>query len=124
MANIQAILHGTVIVADLEVSERFYCGVLGLNVDPDRPDLGFPGLWLDVGQQQIHLMLLPNPDPVDGRPVHGGRDRHIALAVADLDDLLKRLAAAGIVYSTSKSGRRAMFCRDPDGNTLEFIETR
>ena len=66
-------------------------------------------------------MLLPNPDPVDGRPVHGGRDRHIALAVADLDDLVKRLAAAGIVYSTSKYGRRAMFCRDPDGKTLEVI---
>ena len=44
MANIQAILHGTVIVADLEVSERCYCGVRGLNVYPDRPDLGFPGL--------------------------------------------------------------------------------
>lgn len=123
MANIQSILHGTVIVADIEVSKRFYCGVLELSIDPDRPDLGYPGIWLDVGQQQIHLMELPNPDSVDGRPVHGGRDRHIALAVADLDDLLKRLAAAGIVYSTSKTGRRAMFCRDPDGNTLEFIQT-
>jgi len=123
MANIQSILHGTVIVADIEVSQRFYCGVLELSIDPDRPDLGYPGVWLDVGQQQIHLMELDNPDPVDGRPVHGGRDRHIALAVADLDDLLKRLAAAGIVYSTSKTGRKAMFCRDPDGNTLEFIQT-
>ncbi len=123
MVNIQSILHGTVIVADLDVSQRFYCDVLGLSIDPDRPDLGFPGLWLDVGPQQIHLMELPNPDPVDGRPVHGGRDRHIALAVVDLDQLLQQLAAAGIVYNVSKSGRKAMFCRDPDGNTLEFIET-
>jgi len=123
MVNIQSILHGTVIVADIDASQRFYCGVLELSIDPDRPDLGYPGLWLDVGQQQIHLMQLPNPDPVDGRPVHGGRDRHIALAVADLDQLLQRLAAAGIVYSISKSGRKAMFCRDPDGNTLEFIQT-
>jgi len=122
MVNIQSILHGTVIVADLEVSQQFYCGVLGLSIDSDRPDLGYPGLWLDVGQQQIHLMQLPNPDPVDGRPVHGGRDRHIALAVVDLDQLLQQLAAAGIVYSVSKSGRKAMFCRDPDGNTLEFIQ--
>lgn len=123
MANIQSILHGTVIVADLEVSQRFYCGVLELNIDPERPDLGFPGVWLDVGEQQIHLMELPNPDPVDGRPVHGGRDRHIALAVTDVDQIIQRLAEAGIVYTVSKSGRKALFCRDPDGNTLEFIQT-
>jgi hypothetical protein len=24
----------------------------------------------------IHLMELPNPDPLEGRPAHGGRDRH------------------------------------------------
>lgn len=123
MSNLLSILHATVIVADLDVSQRFYCGVLELSIDPERPDLGFPGVWLEVGQQQIHLMELPNPDPVDGRPVHGGRDRHIALAVTDVDQIIKRLAEAGIVYTVSKSGRKALFCRDPDGNTLEFIQT-
>lgn len=122
MSNIQSILHATVIVADLEKSLYFYCGLLGLEINPARPDLGYPGVWLDVGSQQIHLMQLPNPDPVEGRPAHGGRDRHIAFAVADLNALCQRLDEAGVEYSRSKSGRLALFCRDPDGNVLEFIE--
>ena len=119
--KIRAILHASVIVADTEKSLAFYCGVLGLQRCTDRPDLGYPGAWLQVGEQQIHLLELPNPDPVTGRPAHGGRDRHTALAVSDFDELARRLDEAGIAYTRSRSGRRALFCRDPDGNALEFI---
>ena len=123
MSNIHSILHATVIVADLEKSLDFYCRVLGMSVNPDRPDLGYPGAWLDVGPQQVHLMRLPNPDAVDGRPAHGGRDRHTAFAVIELEQLQRSLEGAGEGYTLSKSGRKALFCRDPDGNALEFIET-
>jgi glyoxylase I family protein len=75
-----------------------------------------------VGDQQIHLLELPNPDPVAGRPEHGGRDRHVAMRVSGLDDVKARLDAAGLAYTLSRSGRRAVFCRDPDGNALELIE--
>ena len=122
MTNLQSILHASFIVADLDASTNFYAQVLGLDVNSDRPDLGYPGVWLDVGSQQVHLMQLPNPDPREGRPAHGGRDRHVAFAIVDLDELCQRLDKAGISYTLSKSGRRAMFCRDPDGNALEFIE--
>lgn len=110
------------IVADTRRALAFYCDVLGLSVDASRPDLGYPGAWLDIGPQQIHLLELPNPDPVEGRPAHGGRDRHTAFGLRNLDSLTERLSAAGIAYTLSKSGRRALFCRDPDGNALEFIE--
>ena len=33
-----------------------------------------------------------------------------------------RLEAAGIPYTESRSGRQALFCRDPDANALELIE--
>jgi len=122
MSYIESILHVTVIVADLETSRNFYCGLLGLEADPGRPDLGYPGVWLDVGKQQLHLMQLPNPDPVEGRPAHGGRDLHVAFAVADLEALCQQLDQAGVEYTRSKSGRLAIFCRDPDGNALELIE--
>jgi len=52
---------------------------------------------------------------------HGGRDRHVALAVSDLAQLIERLNQAGVAYTLSSSGRRALFCRDPDGNALELI---
>ena len=122
MSEFLAIQHVSVLVADTERAVTFYRDVLGLPVDPQRPDLGYPGAWLTVGAQQIHLLELPNPDSVTGRPVHGGRDRHVALTLHDLDGLRRRLEAAGIPYTLSKSGRRALFCRDPDSNALEFIE--
>jgi glyoxylase I family protein len=114
--------HVSMLVKDTERSMRFYTNVLGMRTVV-RPDLGFPGAWLAVGEQQIHLLELPNPDPVENRPVHGGRDRHLALRVADLSRLTNRLEQAGIDYTLSKSGRAALFCRDPDGNGLEFIQS-
>lgn len=123
MIRIDAILHASLLVADTERALAFYAGVLGLPIDSARPDLGFPGAWLRIGDgQQIHLLELPNPDPVNGRPTHGGRDRHVALRVEDIEPLRGALEAAGIDYTPSRSGRRALFCRDPDGNALEFIQ--
>lgn len=115
------VLHVSVIVADTERALHFYRDILGLRVDPQRPDLGYPGAWLDVGTHQIHLLEVPNPDPTTGRPVQGGRDRHSAFAVSDFTAVRAALDHAGISYTVSRSGRQALFCRDPDGNTLELI---
>jgi len=115
--------HVSLIVSDTERSVTFYRDLLGLIPDQDRPDLGYPGAWLWVGDQQIHLLELPNPDPLQGRPRHGGRDRHLALTVQDIESLTLRLEQAGIPFTRSRSGRRAIFCRDPDANALELIET-
>lgn len=114
--------HASLIVADTTRALNFYHRVLGLEVDTTRPDLGYPGAWLNLGDHQIHLLELPNPDPLDGRPVHGGRDRHLACYVSDLDLLIEALERQGIDYTLSRSGRRALFCRDPDQNALEFIQ--
>jgi glyoxylase I family protein len=123
MTRIVEMHHASLLVADTARALGFYRDVLGLAVDGSRPDLGYPGAWLQVGGRQIHLLELPNPDPVEGRPAHGGRDRHIALLVCDLDWLVRRLVGAGVPYTLSRSGRRALFCRDPDGNALEFVES-
>ena len=55
----------------------------------------------------IHLMELPSPDPTEGRPEHGGRDRHVCLGLADISPLEERLRAADITFTRSKSGRPA-----------------
>jgi glyoxylase I family protein len=113
--------HVSLLVSDTSKALDFYCGLLGLSVDEQRPDLGFPGAWLQVGRQQIHLLELPNPDPLEGRPVHGGRDRHTAFTVSDFEVLKSRLTKAAIPFTLSRSGRRALFCRDPDQNGIELI---
>ena len=122
MTPVLDIHHASLLVADTGRALAFYRDLLGLELVADRPDLGYPGAWLQVGGRQIHLLELPNPDPVAGRPAHGGRDRHLALAVTDLDGLADRLGAAGVTFTLSRSGRRALFCRDPDANALEFVE--
>ncbi len=122
MPEITALAHASVLVNDTAHALRFYRDVLGLKVNPQRPDLGYPGAWLDVGAQQIHLLELPGGDNRGARPAHGGRDYHTALYVSQLDALKRALEQAGVSYTLSKSGRRALFCRDPDGNALEFIE--
>ena len=121
---IKAIAHASFLVSDVERSLVFYCDVLGLSQNTDRPNFPFKGAWLDLGKsgQQLHLMQLPSPDSTDNRPAHGGKDRHVALIVDNLDMLTKKLEKAGVAISKSKSGRHALFCRDPDGNALEFAE--
>jgi glyoxylase I family protein len=122
MTQITSIHHASLLVTDTERALAFYRDLLGLPVDASRPDLGYPGAWLRVGGAQIHLLELPSPDPVLGRPAHGGRDRHLALTVRGLQELTRRLEAAGVAYTRSRSGRAALFCRDPDANALELIE--
>jgi len=113
--------HASLVVADTAASLRFYSGILDMQ-QVARPDLGFPGAWLQLGAQQIHLLELENPDPTTGRPEHGGRDRHIALSVPDLEPVREVLDQNAIAYTLSKSGRKALFCRDPDGNALEILQ--
>lgn len=124
MSGVIKLHHCSLVVSDTARSTRFYTDVLGLVVDPSRPELGFPGCWLRIGTQQLHLLELPNPDPSAGRPPHAGRDRHTAVVVDDLGYFVDRLTDAGVPFTMSRSGRAALFCRDPDGNAWELIEQK
>jgi glyoxylase I family protein len=119
---IVSIHHVSLLVSDTPRALEFYHGVLGLEVDPHRPALGFPGAWLRVGDRQIHLIEMPERARAMEPAAHGGRDRHLALEVTDLDTLISALTAHGIGFTLSRSGRRALFCRDPDGNAIELVE--
>ncbi len=119
---ITGIHHATFLTSDLALARIFYEEVLGLQADDRRPLMSFDGVWYDVAPgQQIHLMALPDAEAGVQRPAHGGRDRHVALTVTDMAQLIARLEDAAISYTLSRSGRRALFCRDPDQNALEFI---
>ena len=84
--------HVSLIVEDLTIALAFYREVLGLEIDNNRPDLGYPGAWLTLpGQQQVHLMQLDDPDKKSERPEHGGRDHHVAFAVSSIDIISKSL---------------------------------
>lgn len=122
MLKYTGIAHASLVVLDLTMALEFYCDILEFERATNRPDLGYPGCWLNIGAQQIHLLELPNPDPTDGRPQHVGHDRHTAITINNIDLLKQRLDLHGIKYTISRSGRKALFCRDRDGNGLEFIQ--
>ncbi|WP_045224173.1 VOC family protein [Methyloterricola oryzae] len=121
MSLITRLHHASVIISEMQPARNFYEGVLGLTPSDKRPVLPYGGVWYEIGANQIHLLQVPNPDAGSKRPEHGGVDRHVALVVDDFDQLMERLDKAGVPYSVSKSGRRALFCRDPDGNAVELI---
>ncbi|KAK8503135.1 hypothetical protein V6N13_025895 [Hibiscus sabdariffa] len=116
--------HVGILCENLERSLEFYQDILGLEINEARPHdkLPYRGAWLWVGSEMIHLMELPNPDPLIGRPEHGGRDRHACISIQDVSKLQAILDKAGIPYTLSRSGRPAIFTRDPDANALEFTQ--
>ena len=115
--------HVSLLVSDLSRSIDFYLRVLGMEQDHARPDMAFPGIWLNLGGQQIHLINL-NKTSTGSAAGHPGRDTHFAISVNDINNIIEVLKRENIAFHLSKSGRNAVFCRDPDGNAIEFIERK
>lgn len=114
--------HVAIIVSDLAKAKQVYGDILGLAQD-FRPDLNFDGLFYQLGHgQQLHIMLLNNPDAESMKPEHGGRYRHFALSVSNLDVIKSKLTQNNIAFTQSKSGRDALFFYDFDGNAIELIQ--
>ncbi len=119
----ESIQHVSLIISNIERSKQFYAEVLGLAIDPNRPKMSSDGIWFNINsQQQIHLLLTDNPYKSVTPPTHAGLDRHVALRAKDFNAIKSRLDKYKIAYTLSKSGRNALFCRDPDKNILEIIE--
>lgn len=118
MAAIMKPLHVALLVSNLEQAKAFYQGVLGLEEAPRS--LGFPGIWLQVGEFQIHLIQNEDWRAPCPRPDKWGRDPHLAFQVDDLSAFKARLVEQGFAVQMSSSGRAALFTQDPDGNVVEL----
>jgi catechol 2,3-dioxygenase-like lactoylglutathione lyase family enzyme len=110
------IAHVALPVASLQTSLEFYEKVLGLD-QAKRPDFGFPGAWLVLGPQQIHLMELG--------PVTPDQRQHFAIQVKDAEAVAVELEGRGIKAGRSfglPAAGRQVFINDPDGHQIEFNE--
>jgi len=123
--------HVGLLVSSTSAARTFYIDILGMIDESDlRPAaLPFPGLFLRCGEQQVHILELPNPDPNTpaGRP--GYRcDRRTAYTVKSLGPVRDVLGAAGVEFEESGGddgdggGRLCLSCYDPDANELLFVE--
>jgi len=107
--------HVSINVTDAAAAIAFYTDVLGLTPRADRPEFPFAGAWLDLGDQQVHLLEIDTPTQTG---------QHFAMWVADLDAAVAEIRAHGVKVSDPEQvgpGRQA-FLRDPSGNLIELNE--
>ncbi|WAL61713.1 VOC family protein [Thermocoleostomius sinensis] len=113
-------LHTAILVSNLEQAEQFYGGVLGLS-KVDR-SLKYPGVWYQLGEVQVHLIVHKGYRCEFSNPEKWGRNPHFALGVTDLEAAKAHLTAHGYPVQLSASGRAALFTQDPDGNVIEITQ--
>lgn len=114
--------HVAIPCTDLAATQAFYCDLLGFDELP-RPDFGFPGLWLRVGDLQLHFIEVDDMGPPKpGFP-------HFALHVPTdaFQPTVATLEAAGVPFVGPPSSRVdfgvevwAAFVSDPSGNVIEL----
>ena len=108
--------HVQVNVADVDEAVAFYMA-LGMTRRSDRPDFGIDGAWLNVGDQQLHIIAAGTPTDLG---------QHYALEVDDLDAVILALRDRGI--SVGEPGAlgaglpRQTSLHDPAGNRIELRE--
>lgn len=109
--------HVNVRTANLDAMVAWYGEILGL-VPGKRPDFGFPGAWLYLGEQAlVHLV------GVKGSPKSGGDVtlEHFAFRAAGLAAFRETLDARGIAHTLDPVPGFPIVqvnLRDPDGNHI------
>jgi catechol 2,3-dioxygenase-like lactoylglutathione lyase family enzyme len=111
--------HANISTRKLQETIDFFVGALGLRLGP-RPDFGFPGAWLYLGDQVV-LHLVERADA----PETAGALDHISFTAPDFEAALARLDQLAIPYRWSHIpsgfGRQA-FMKDPNGVTIEITD--
>jgi len=110
--------HFTVLSGNLDATKAFYIDILGLK-EGYRPPLGFPGVWLYVGDQAVLHVIAGRKLPSEP----GGVLDHMAFSASDLSATVKKLESSGIKYDLRKqadSGTWQLFCFDPSGAKVEL----
>lgn len=130
--------HFSIRSLDLPACERFYCGLLGLEVGP-RPPFPFPGLWLYAGDTAqysnavVHIIGIDRNDPEGLKQYLGDRDEsslqgtgavdHLAFFATGLAGTLARLRDQGVECRERMVpllGLHQVFVDDPQGVVIEL----
>jgi catechol 2,3-dioxygenase-like lactoylglutathione lyase family enzyme len=125
--RLDAVLETVLYVDDLEVAERFYGAVLGLERASAKPGVF---VFFRLERQMLLLFDPAAAATARGVPAHGAKGAgHTCFAVADaaLDGWAARLEVAGVrieQWQRWPGGGRSFYFRDPAGNSLELASPR
>ena len=100
-----------------ETARAFHAGVLGMTEVDEPPVLAAcGGPWFRAGGLELHLGVEDGIGPA--------REAHPGILVADLDEVVRRLAAAGqqVAWDAGSPGYRRVHAQDPDELRLEFLQ--
>lgn len=115
---ISAMNHFTVLTDDVPRTVDFYCNLLGL-AEGARPDLGFPGAWLYVGDAAI-LHVVGGKSREQLKP---GVIDHMAFSAKGLSEMLARLITYNVEHTCRRqngTGIWQVFMFDPNGARVEL----
>lgn len=97
--------------------QGFYEDVLGMETDPNRPDVPVPGAWMNVGGAQIHIVGVEGTSSFASSPERDPTRPHVALAVDSLTEARSELERLGVKYWEldigTGGGRRPAAVRRP-----------
>jgi catechol 2,3-dioxygenase-like lactoylglutathione lyase family enzyme len=124
--------HGALVVADEQQAREFYVDALGLTEVPRPPNFDFPGLWVAIGDQQIHI--IGEAEAGRARVLHPGFSgdelargyvTHLALEVPDFPAYLAHLRERGVELVGGPRDRgdgvQQAYVADPDGHVIELM---
>jgi len=122
--KIQSLGHVVLKVRDLERSERFYTGLLGMSVSARYDENGMRMTFFTLGNHHDLALM-----EVSGTAAAGGDQavglHHVAFCIGESIDQLReakaRLEAADIaLMPVDHDVTQSLYFDDPDGNTLEL----
>lgn len=122
MIEYEQLHHVSLNVTDITKSKEFYGQVLCLP-ELRRPPFDFEGAWYAAGNQQIHLLVLPESQTIRRNPSLSSREGHVALRVKSYEESrewLKKHDVDVLEKPNSISGFAQLFVADPDGNLIEL----
>ena len=134
--------HTAMAVQDMDRAKRFYCDLLGFEIDWERPHysgepfanvVGMPDAAAHVVMlkgygTRLELFTYHRPAGQVGDPKRQCDFglTHFALSVQGIHDLYERLSAAGVEFNCPPQNLRpgvwATYLKDPEGVTIELVQ--
>ena len=125
MLSFEGVLHFTIPVKNLDLSEKFYTETLGFRKIARTDRIVF----LRAGDDYFNLTYSENPitiNPGNRHEIHSA----FRLTPQAYDEALKLLPAKGVEIFKQEDRRegvfvgRSAYIRDPDNNVIEFIDLK
>jgi glyoxylase I family protein len=134
--------HTAMAVRDMDRVKKFYCDLLGFEIDWERPGysgepfakvVGMPNAAAHVVMlkgygTRLELFTYHSPEGQVGEPRRQCDFglTHFAFTVKGIHELYKRLSAAGAEFNCPPQNLRpgvwATYMKDPEGVTIELVQ--